>query len=109
MSETTFTTVIDAAKGSAASSEGHLASIRAERAKYERMFDEAQRLDVDAGNLSRLMDIIDGYQKAEEALTGLQDSATALPDGLNRDHGALAEAHANAPVRAAERDFYGEG
>ena len=73
------------------------------------MADEMQGLEVDSGNLSAVMDIIDGYRKAEEALAGLQDTASALPAGLQRDHGQLDAAHREAPVAAAKREFYGEG
>jgi hypothetical protein len=109
MSETTYSTVIDSAKGSAASAEGNLAAISAERARYEVMADQMTGLEVDSGNLSRVMDIIAGLRKAEQALAGIQDSASALPGALQRDHGQLDEAHASSPVRAAQRQFYGEG
>jgi len=109
VSETTFTTVIESAKGSAAAAEGSLAGIKAQREHYERMADEMQALDVDSGNLSAVMDIVDGYRKAEEAMAGLQDTASALPQGLQRDHGQVDEAVREQPVRMAQRGFYGEG
>jgi hypothetical protein len=109
MSETTFSTVIESAKGSAASAEGNLAAISAERARYEAMADEMASLEVDSGNLSNVMDIIDGLRTAEQAMAGIQDTASALPAALERDHGQLDEAHRDAPVRAASRGFYAEG
>jgi hypothetical protein len=109
MSETTYASVIESAKGSAASAEGNLAAISAERARYEAMADEMAGLEVDSGTLSNVMDIIDGLRTAEQAMTGIQDTASALPAALERDHGQLDEAHRDAPVVAAQRQFYGEG
>jgi len=42
-------------------------------------------------------------------MAGLQDTASALPQGLQRDHGQVDEAVREQPVRMAQRGFYGEG
>lgn len=51
----------------------------------------------------------DARDRLREALTTAADIAASMRAGLYRRHGDLHEAHQSAPVRAAERQFYGAG
>ena len=70
------------------------------------MLDSLSGQSLDSGSLGRAAGIEDGVRKqikdAEETL----DSAQAFRDGLQRDHGAVNEAHQNAPQGGAERSYY---
>lgn len=47
--------------------------------------------------------------RLREALEVAADLAASMREGLQRRHGDLKDAHDDAPVRAAERDFYSPG
>lgn len=103
--------------------EQDLADITARKEQATAAADNMQAQDVDPGTLSEQMDLVDALTRAETALAAMTESmelaekevtaagdcAEAVKSGLERRHSGLAEAHEEAPVRAAERTYYENG
>jgi hypothetical protein len=106
--DTTYTTVDVAAKEQATQAEYAAADVAAQRKAAEQILDDMQALDIDPATLSSQADHVARLKLAEDALTSVTESGAAVSDGLQRRHGGLKEAHDDAPVRAAEREFYEE-
>jgi hypothetical protein len=68
--------------------------------------EEMQALGVDPATLSAMADHLDAHDAAVKALQRVQETAETVEVTMKRGHAGLAEAHANAPVTAAERPFY---
>lgn len=105
-SDTTYTSAIASAKAFHAAAESDANSIRQRQIAAMNMADEMQGLDVDALSMSEVFELLDRLKTAEEAVAAVGEQAGVVQSGLSGRHGGLDEAHANAPVKAAERDFY---
>jgi hypothetical protein len=70
------------------------------------MADEMQAMEVDPTTLSAMADHLDAHETAVKALQRVQETAETVEAAMKRGHAGLAEAHANAPVQAATREFY---
>lgn len=106
MAEVTYDEVLRQARQYADTAEVYLAGVRDKKAALTAMADHMQALDVDSASLAEVADLIDLHRDAETALAEVHDRATAFAGEFARRHSLLAEAHASAPVKAAERDFY---
>jgi hypothetical protein len=103
--EITYDQTIREADGIIAECDQEIARLKARRLGQKVEMLAAAGLD--PGSLSRAMDIDDALKRQEQAAQQALDNAQALKNGLVHDHGALNEAHQNAPVEAADKTFYG--
>lgn len=100
--------------------DGVLATMAAEKANAETraaeqqqasrmasvLSDQMQALEVDPASLSAMADHLDAQDAAVKAQQRVQETGEAVELALKRGHQGLAEAHQNAPVDAARREFY---
>ena len=102
--ETTYDQTVAEANGIIAECEQEIARLRTRRiaAKVEQMASAG----LDSGSLSRAMEIDEALKAQEKAAQQALDAAQAFRDGLQRDHGAMNEAHQSAPVVGAQPEFY---
>ena len=70
------------------------------------MSEQMQALEVDPVTLSAMADYLDAQDAAEKAQQKVIETAMAVTAALKRGHQGLAEAHQNAPVEAAAKQFY---
>jgi hypothetical protein len=70
------------------------------------MADNMQALEVDPATLGAVADHLDAHEEAVKALQRVRESAENVEAALKRGHAGLSEAHKDAPVAAADRDFY---
>lgn len=68
--------------------------------------DQMQAVEVDPGTLSAMSDHQAAHDEVTKAHQKLFETAEAVEAALTRGHKGLAEAHQDAPVRAAAREFY---
>lgn len=108
-SEVTHSAVVASAQQYADAAEQDAATAESRRKELETMADQMQALDVDSASLSEVMELADLHRQQEATAKQIQEHAAALPKNLQQRHGHLDEAHREAPVRAAERGYYGEG
>jgi hypothetical protein len=108
-SEVTHSAVVASAQQYAGAAEQDAATAESRRKELETMADQMQALDVDSASLSEVMELADLHRQQEATAKQIQEHAAALPRNLQQRHGQLDEAHREAPVRAAERAYYGEG
>jgi hypothetical protein len=104
--DTNYTTVLTNAKAFAAHADEDATTAAQRRQTAEQHLEEMQAAEVDPATLSSQMDLVDKLRAAEEAAKATGEHATAVADGLQQRHGGLKAAHDDAPVRAAQRDFY---
>lgn len=109
MSDTTFTTVRERATAFVAQADQDMAAIEASLNKAIADADGMQAADVDSATLGEQMDLIDRLQAARSSIAAVGEQAGVIANGIQQRHGALDEAHRDAPVRAANRLFYAEG
>lgn len=105
-SDTTYTSVQRAAAALAAHAETDVATIGNRIVAATAMADQMQAHDVDSGSLSEVLDLIDRMKAAQEALRAVGEQTAMFSGNLGRRHKNLDDAHAEAPVPAAQRDFY---
>jgi predicted amino acid-binding ACT domain protein len=72
----------------------------------EAISDQMQAIGVDAVTLGAMADHLDAQKAAVTAQQRVQETAESVDAALKRGHAGLAEAHQNAPVQAADREFY---
>jgi len=106
--ETNYTTVLNNAKAAAEQAEEDAAAAAQRLQVAQQHAEEMQAAEVDPATLSSQMDLVDRLQAAEQAAKETMEHAMAVYDGLQQRHGGLKEAHDDAPVRAAQREFYEE-
>jgi hypothetical protein len=86
--------------------EGHAAEMQTASQRASQQADEMQALDVDKDTLSAMADHLDAHDAAVKAQQRVIETAESVEAALKRGHQGLAEAHQNAPVEAAEKQFY---
>jgi len=109
VSDTTYSSVLQRAQAFLAQSDQDSAAIEARLNDAITDADGMQGAEVDSATLGEQMDLIDRLREAQAALTAVGEQATVVANGVQQRHSGLDEAHREAPVRAAQRDFYGEG
>ena len=82
------------------------AEVSAAKSAAGTMADEMQSLGVDSATLGAMADHLDALDAAEKAQQRVTETAQAVSHALTRGHQQLAEAHKDAPVAAADREFY---
>lgn len=82
------------------------AEVSAAKSAAGTMADEMQSLGVDSATLGAMADHLDALDAAEKAQQRVTETATAVNDALRRGHQGLSEAHKDAPVAAAQSEFY---
>jgi hypothetical protein len=60
----------------------------------------------DTATLSDAADVADSLREQKKAMEQTRDAASAFASNLQRRHGGIKEAHDDAPVPAAEAEFY---
>lgn len=108
MSDTTYDGVIRQMEAVRDAEESSLADRQASSRQANSAADDMQALDVDPASLSAMADHLDAHQEAEKAQQKVMETAEAVKDALERGHRGLSEAHKDAPVRSADREFYEE-
>ena len=109
MSDTTYDSVIKQMEAVRDAEESSLADRRSSTQRANSAADDMQALDVDPGTLSAMADHLDAHSDAEKAQQRVMETAEQVKDALTRGHKGLSDAHKEAPVRAADREFYDEG
>jgi len=67
--------------------------------------EDLQGAEADGATISAQMELADRVRTAEASLRAVEEQAGVVKNALQQ-HSGLQEAHDNAPVRAANRDFY---
>ena len=106
MPDVTYDGVISAMSAAVARAEGSAAEQQQAGQQASAMADQAQAAGVDPATLSAMADHLDAHDAATKALQRVQETAEAVELALKRGHAGLAEAHQDAPVQAADREFY---
>ena len=106
MSEVGFRPAVATAKSHAALAEQDAATFRQRLLAIEQQIDSMQGDEVDPQSLGELMDLRDRYAAAVKIAEECSEGSSSFATSLSRRHEGLAEAHENAPVQAAKRDFY---
>ena len=104
--DTTYDGVLSSMAAAKNVAEGHTAEMQQASRKAAAMSDEMQALDVDPATLSVMADHLDAHEAAVKAQQRVQETAEAVEATLKRGHQGLAAAHQDAPVEAAEKQFY---
>ena len=102
--DATYDQSIAAAKQIISECDQEIARLRTHR--LGNLVDSLSGMSLDSGSLGRAAEIEDGLRAQQKAAQQTLDSAQAFHDGLQRDHGAVNEAHQSAPQGGAEREFY---
>ena len=104
--DTTYTSVIQAARAALAQSDQDTASIRGRKEAAYQAADDMNAAHVDPAAISAQMEYADALAKAEEALAAAGEHAAATAQTVERYHGGMQEAVDNAPGQVAERQFH---
>jgi hypothetical protein len=102
--DTTYDQQLAAAAEVIRSADAEIAELRVRRIAQQ--VENLNSLGLDSGSLGRAAEIDDALKEQEKAAQKVLDAAQAFRDGLVRDHGAVNEAHQNAPQGGAEKAFY---
>ena len=105
-SDTTYDSVIQAMKDEQAAAEARTAEQQAASQRASQQSEEMQALDLDPDTLGAIADHLDAQQAAVTAQEKVMETAEAVQTALTRGHAGLAEAHQDAPVQAADKEFY---
>lgn len=89
--------------------EAALAERQGKAAEASNISEQMQALGVDPATLGAMADYLDAMDEAAKAQQRAMEAAQSVGTNLQRGHAGLAEAHKDAPVRAADRPFYDEG
>ena len=106
MSDTTYDSVIKQMEAVRNAEESSLADRRSSTQRANSAADDMQALDVDPQTLSAMADHLDAHSDAEKAQQRVMETAETVKSALQRGHQGLNEAHQNAPVKAADKEFY---
>jgi hypothetical protein len=104
--DTNYTTVLQNAKLASEQADQDTVTASARRVVAQQHAEEMQAVEVDPATLSSQMELVERLQAAEQAAKETGEHAMAVYTGLQQRHGGLKEAHDDAPVRAAQREFY---
>lgn len=104
--DTNYTTVLTNAKKAADDAEQDAVAAAKRRQVAQQHAEEMQAAEVDGATLSSQMELVERLQAAEQAAKETGEHAMAVYSGLQQRHGGLHDAHVEAPVRAAKREFY---
>ena len=102
----TYTDVHGGAAEHASAAEAALADYRAQLTAAQARLDGMEASGVDQATLADQADLVERLRAAVNAIAAVEDQAPAVGAGLERRHGGLKQAHDDAPVPAAERQFY---
>jgi hypothetical protein len=106
VSDTTFDSVIRQMEAVCNAEESSLADRRNSTRQANAAADSMQALHVDPRTLSAMADHLDAHTDAEKAQQRVMETAESVKAALERGHRDLNEAHQNAPVDAADKEFY---
>ena len=108
-SETTYDSVMAAAKAAQAQADHDLAAVRERKQAAAQTGDEMTGQNVDSGTLSAQMELMERLDAAEKAHAAVLDAAGRVITSLQSNHGGIKEAVDSAPVVAAATPFYQGG
>ena len=108
-SETTYDSVMAAAKAAQAQADHDLAAVRERKQAAAQTGDEMTGQNVDSGTLSAQMELMERLDAAEKAHAAVLDAACRVISSLQSNHGGIKEAVDSAPVAAAATPFYQGG
>jgi hypothetical protein len=104
--DTTYDGVLSQMAAAKADAENRAAEQQRASQNASNTSEEMQALEVDSQTLSAMADHLDAHADATKAQNRVQETAEAVEAALKRGHKDLAEAHQNAPVEAAQKEFY---
>ena len=104
--DVTYDGVLASMTAEKASAEGRAAEQQQAGRQASAASEHMQSLDVDPATLSAMADHLDAHDAAVKAQQRVQETAEAVEAALKRGHAGLAQAHQDAPVQAADRQFY---
>lgn len=99
--DTTFGSVIAAAKSQAAHADDAAASLASQLTAAEQIAEDMQSAGMDGGTLSAQLDHVDRLRAAKNAAEAAGESAGAVESTTSRNHGGVADAVQSAPVTPA--------
>lgn len=102
----TYDGVLASMTGSKAAAEAHSAEMDQASKLAAQQADQMQALEVDPVTLSAMADHLDAHGEAVKAQARVIETAEMVEEALKRGHAGLNAAHQDAPVPAAQRDFY---
>ena len=105
-SDTTYDGVLQAMQAERAAAESRAAEQKAASQRAGQQAEEMQALDLDPATLGAIADHLDAQTAAVTAQQRVMETAGAVESALKRGHAGLAEAHKDAPVQAADKQFY---
>ena len=108
-SETTYDSVMAAAKAAQAQADHDLTAVRERKQAAAQTGDEMTGQNVDSGTLSAQMEMMERLDAAEKAHAAVLDAAGRVITSLQSNHGGIKEAVDSAPVAAAATPFYQGG
>lgn len=105
-SDVTYDNLLRRTAEAVTSAEALAADLAAGKRWDDQTAEQMQALEVDPVTLSAMSDYLDTCDRAMKAQQAVIEAAKNVEVTLKRGHEGLAEAHKDAPVAAAKRDFY---
>jgi len=106
--DTTYDGVLTSMSAAKADAEVKAAEAQQASTSAGSLADQMQGVEVDTGTLSAMADHLSAHDDVVKAHQKLYETAEAVEMALKRGHAGLSEAHKDAPVQAAAREFYSE-